>query len=192
MTPSPRTPVNGFPDVIQGQAAWFVQDHITGGVLDLDPSEFIVDIFIGTNDVGLNSFITDSQASDVSLPNLAECQFQAIRNLHKLGARNFIVNSLIPLQLTTLYANSSAPSLYWPYVHDGNGWHKRIYNIVNSLNALVKNGVAELNREWKNEGKGGTVQFFDTYKLFEDMYNEPTRWFNGSIPPNVVGHWSDW
>ncbi|KAJ6620442.1 GDSL lipase/esterase [Mycena sp. CBHHK59/15] len=184
------TPLYSEPDVIGGQAAWFVQDHVLNNgtihqKLDMDPSEFVVIIFIGTNDLGINSFITDSQNPLLSLPDVAGCQLQAIRNLHALGARRFIVNSLIPLQLTRLYSNSSAPTIYWPQAHDGNGWNKRMFNLVNSLNALIKNGLDVLNQEWRGSA---TVDFFNTYSLFEDMYNEPGKWFNGSIPANVTGH----
>lgn len=95
-----------------GQKAWFVHDHITSlgtkhQKLGLDPEEFVVIIWVGTNDVGIGNFITSGQAVNVSLPDVADCQLQTIRNLYKLGARNFIVNSMIPLQLTRLYANDS-------------------------------------------------------------------------------------
>jgi hypothetical protein len=176
--------------VIDGQTAWFIQDHVLNlgtshQKLDMDPTEFAVIIFIGTNDVGLNSFITDSQNPALSLPDVAGCQLQAIRNLHALGVRRFIVNSLIPLHLTQLYSNSSAPTIYHPEPHDGNGWYKRMFNIVNSLNALIKNGLDDLNQEWRGSA---TVDFFNTYDFFADMYAEPNKWFNGSIPANVTGH----
>lgn len=182
------TPLYGFPDVASEQQAWFIEDHIENAGtpqqrLLLDPESFVVVIFIGTNDVGVNSFITDSQGN-ISLADLADCQLNSARALHKLGARNFIINSLIPLQLTTLYANSSDPSDYYPYTHDGPGWHKRIFNIVNSLNRIVKDGVAQLNRELAPSG--AHAEFFNTYTFFEELYNNPTRYFNGSIPPEVV------
>ncbi|KAE9388302.1 hypothetical protein BT96DRAFT_438020 [Gymnopus androsaceus JB14] len=179
--------------VIGGQAAWFVQDHVLNATenspqtLDIPPSEFVVDIFIGTNDVGVNNFITDGQAFNVSLKSLATCQLQSIRNLHALGARNFILNSLIPLQLTELYSNSSAPNIYWPALHNGTNWHKRAFNFANSLNELLKDGVSNLATEWESEPET-SVEFFDTYAFFEEMYNHPAMFFNGSIPANVTGH----
>ncbi|KAJ7619619.1 GDSL lipase/esterase [Roridomyces roridus] len=179
------------PDVIGEQAAWFIQDHVLNNgtknqKLDMDPSEFVVIVFIGTNDVGSSSFVTDSQNATVSIADLANCQIQALRNLHTLGARRFIVNSLIPLQLTRLYSTSSAPTIYYPSPHDGVAWNKRVINFVHTLNALIRAGVGELNDEW--QGTAASVEMFDTYQLFEDMYNHPANWFNGSIPANVTGH----
>jgi len=95
------------------------------------------------------------------------------------------VNSLIPLQLTRLYSNSSDPTIYFPAPHDGVAWNKRMFNFVHSLNALIRGGVAALTQEWRGTA---TIDVFDTYSLFEDMYNNPTPWFNGSIPANVTGH----
>ncbi|KAJ6562881.1 GDSL lipase/esterase [Mycena vulgaris] len=184
------TPPFGFPDVIGGQTDWFILDHVSNNgtkhqKLDMDPSEFVVVIFIGTNDIGVHSFVTDDESSQVSLVDVAGCQLQAIRNLYALGARRFIVNSLTPLQLTRLYSNSSVPTIYFPAPHDGVAWNKRMLNFVHTVNALIRSGVAALNQEWRGSA---TVDIFDTYSLFEDMYNEPTKWFNGSIPANSTGH----
>jgi phospholipase/lecithinase/hemolysin len=186
--------LNGVPDVSSGQKAWFIEDHITSvgtqsQKLHLDPKEFTVIIYVGTNDVGINSFITGSESANISLADVADCQLSSIRNLRALGARNFILNSLIPLQLTGLYNGSSAPVIYWPFEHDGTAWHKGMFNLVNSLNRILKDSVDALNKEWKTDSIGaGKVEFFDTYRFFEEVYNHPAKYFNGSIPPDVVGH----
>ena len=61
-------------------------------------------------------------------------------------------------------------------------------NIVNSLNKLLQDGVDGLNREWEGSKEGGKVEYFNTYGFFEEMYNNPSQFFNGSIPANVTGH----
>ncbi|KAJ4477441.1 hypothetical protein J3R30DRAFT_3703834 [Lentinula aciculospora] len=185
------TPLYGEPDVSSGQQAWFIQDHIVTSnntshqMLTLEPSSFVVVQFIGTNDVGIGSFLTADEAANVSLPNVVDCQMNSFRTMHVLGARNFILNSLIPLQLTSLYSNSSAPTIYYPEVHDGNAWNKGIYNLVHSLNRMLEDGINALNAEWAGDGR---VEWFNTYNLFETMYNNPAQYFNGSIPANVTGH----
>ncbi|TBU26254.1 hypothetical protein BD311DRAFT_808567 [Dichomitus squalens] len=184
------TPLSDIPDVSSGQQAWFVQDHVVRNgtshqKLLLDPASFIVIIFVGTNDVGVNSFVTNDQGTNVSLPNVADCQLDTLRQLHALGARQFIVNSLVPLQLTRLYSDSSDPTIYYPSPpHNGTVWHRTIFNLVHSLNRILRDGVRTLDTEW---GGGGSVQWFDTYGFFEEMYNHPARYFNGSVPANVTG-----
>nr|GAT56126.1 predicted protein [Mycena chlorophos] len=186
------TPFYGYPDVLGGQADWFILDHITGNgtahqTLDMDPSEFVVIVFIGTNDVGIHSFIDDDKSATASLADLANCQMQALRNLFALGARRFVVNSLIPLTLTKLYSNSSDPTIYYPAPHNGTQWFSRMNNFVDSLNALVRGGVLALREEWKDV-PGASVQTFDTYGFFDYVYHNPTSFFNGSVPANVTGH----
>ncbi|KAF7326021.1 hypothetical protein MKEN_00453000 [Mycena kentingensis (nom. inval.)] len=181
------TPTFGFPDVIGGQADWFIQDHIAqNGTLDMNPQEFVVIVYIGTNDLGLGSFVTDDQPPTTSLASIAECQLQVLRNLHALGARRFILNALVPLQLTRLYAPTDAPTIYFPAPHNGTQWNKRIFNFVQTMNALLRGGVAALRDEWK--GTDATVQMFDMYAFFTEMYENPERFFNGSAPANVTGH----
>ncbi|KAJ7085374.1 hypothetical protein B0H15DRAFT_988213, partial [Mycena belliarum] len=184
------TPLFLSPDVIGGQTDWFILDHVSNNgtkhrKLDMHPSEFVVIIFVGTNDIGIHSFITDDQNIQVSLASLADCQLQTVRKLYALGARRFIVNSLIPLQLTRLYSNLSAPTIYFPDPHDSTAWNKRMFNFVHSLNVLIRGGVEALSREWAGSA---TLEVFNTHKLFEDMYNEPAKWFNGSIPANSTSH----
>ncbi|KAI0694984.1 GDSL lipase/esterase [Cerioporus squamosus] len=185
------TPLLGVPDVSSGQQAWFVQDHVAHNStahqkLLLDPASFVVILWVGTNDIGINNFVTDDQAEDVALPDVADCQLDTLRALHVLGARRFVLNSLIPLQLTKLYSNSSDPTIYYPSPpHNGTAWHRSMYNLVHSLNRMLRDGVRALNEEWRGDGR---VEWFDTYGLFEKMYDNPTQYFNGSIPANVTGH----
>lgn len=184
------TPLSGEPDVSSGQQAWFIQDHVVNNGtsrqrLLLDPETFVVVIFVGTNDLGVNSFVTNGQALNVTVPSVADCQLNSIRAMHALGARRFILNSVIPLHLTKLYSNSSDPTIYYPEVHDGNAWHKGMYNLEHSLNRILEDGVSVLTQEWKGDG---LVEWFSTYGLFEEMYHHPTQYFNGSIPANVTGH----
>ncbi|KAJ7207454.1 hypothetical protein GGX14DRAFT_635190, partial [Mycena pura] len=152
------------PDIIGGQPALFIQDHISfPGTkqqrLDMNPDEFVAIIWIGTNDCGENTYITDNQ---MSLADVAHCQVRALRNLYALGARRFILNSMAPLPLTPLYSTSSAPSIYAPAPHNGTEWHKRMFNFANTMNAMLRAGVDVLRAEW---GHSATVGFFDTYTV---------------------------
>ncbi|KZV97992.1 hypothetical protein EXIGLDRAFT_810005, partial [Exidia glandulosa HHB12029] len=180
------TPLYGEPDVSGGQMDWFIQDHIgLHGRLLLDPDSFSVIIFVGTNDVGFGSFLTDDQPDNSTLPDIADCQLHTIRRLHSLGARKFVLNLLTPLQLTKLYSNSSDPTIYHPAPHNGTVWHKRMNDLVHTMNRLLSDGVKSINSEWRGNGR---VEIFDTYRLFQEMFHHPMRYFNGSIPANVTGH----
>ncbi|KAL0953064.1 hypothetical protein HGRIS_007264 [Hohenbuehelia grisea] len=179
------TPLYGMPDVSEGQMAWFIEDHVVQQRLTLDAEQLVVVIYVGTNDIGIKSFITGDQAANVTLGDVAECQLNTIWRMRKLGARKFVLNSMIPLHLTRLYANSSAGTIYWPETHDGALWHRNAYEYVRSVNGMLRDGVARLNREFAGDGK---VVLFDTYGLFGEMYGHPWRYLNGTIAPNATGH----
>ncbi|KDR65936.1 hypothetical protein GALMADRAFT_232813 [Galerina marginata CBS 339.88] len=181
------TPVTTYPDVSNGQKAWFIQDHVVNGRLQLDPEEFKVIVWIGTNDIGIHSFISNDQPNNSSMADLADCQLNFVRSLHSIGARQFVLMSMIPLQLTRLYADNPLGTIYWPDVTDRNNtqWHKSAYNYPNTLNRLIRDGVSVLNAEFKGDG---IVEYFNTYALFEEYYNNPNKYYNGSLPANVTGH----
>jgi hypothetical protein len=184
------TPISGMPDVTSGQLAWFMQEHVTRDAkgrmrLLRDPDTLAVIVFVGTNDVGVHSFITNDQVPDVSLPDIADCQLDALRALQALGVKHFILNGLVPLQLTRMYANDPTPSCYNPVVHDGKAFHAGIKNIVHSLNRILRDGVSALNRQWEG---AAAVSWFDTYGFFREMHDHPMRYFNGSLPANVTGY----
>ncbi|KAM5545407.1 hypothetical protein V8D89_001020 [Ganoderma adspersum] len=154
------------PDVA-GQQAWFVQDHIAhNGTRDqkllLDPASFVIVLF----------------RVDVTLPDVADCQLDALRVLYALGTRRFTVNSLIPLQLTGQYGGSSAAVIYYPFPpRNRTAWDLEMTNLALSLNRILHwhDGVRALDAEWR--GGGSSVQWFDTYRLFEEI-----------IPANLTGH----
>ncbi|KAF7308819.1 hypothetical protein MKEN_01081600 [Mycena kentingensis (nom. inval.)] len=113
-------------------------------------------------------------------------EFVTLHNLHAFGARRFIINLVIPLELTRLYAPTSDPTIYFPAPHNGTQWNKRMFNFVHTMNAMLRGGVLALREEWK--GTGATVQTFDTYRFFMKMYENPDHFFNGTAPANATGH----
>lgn len=61
-----------------------------------------------------------------------------------------------------------------------------MFQNVNSMNALLRAGISELRGNIAK--KGGKIEYFDTYRFFEELYLHPQQYFNGSIQANVTGH----
>lgn len=61
-----------------------------------------------------------------------------------------------------------------------------MFQNVNSLNALLKHGIKDVQKEIAP--KGGRIEFFDSYKFMEELYINPAKYFNGTAPPDVTGH----
>ena len=51
--------------------------------------------------------------------------------------------------------------------HNGMAWHREMTNLVHGLNRIVHDRVRALDAEWREDR--GSVQWFDTYRLFEEM-----------------------
>ncbi|KAH7305576.1 hypothetical protein B0I35DRAFT_492983 [Stachybotrys elegans] len=211
------TPGFTVPAVSGGQLAWFVQYHVLANAthnqppkLDIRGSETLAIVWIGTNDLGAHSLLAPNPREGSSFwPNapplspavppiapgndnattmldLVDCQLGSLWKLWDYGVRNFLVLSTIPLHLTPLYSITDEPTIYWPEPHDGASWHRQMFQNANSLNDLMRVSIRDAQKEMSR--KGGRIEFFDTYKFFQELYISPQNYFNGTAPVNVTGH----
>ena len=127
ITPRIWSSINAnFPSVIDYEVPAFIADlnstnNATGMPLftpALTSNNAVYVMWIGTNDLGVDAFLTDSQVPGNTLTDYTDCVFQALDEIYATGARYFVVNNVIPLQLTRLYANDTegeaGPNHYWP------------------------------------------------------------------------------
>lgn len=81
------------------------------------PDETVHSIFIGTNDLGNDAFITDSQVAGKNIVDYTECVFNAIESVYKNGARYFVLQNVAPLNLLPQYGTPEkgglAKTQYW-------------------------------------------------------------------------------
>lgn len=84
----------------------------------LTANDAVYAIWIGTNDLGVDAFLTDSQVPGNTLTDYVNCVYTAMDQLYATGARYFVLMNLAPLELSPLYGNASvggvAASHYWP------------------------------------------------------------------------------
>jgi hypothetical protein len=69
-------------------------------------------MWIGTNDLGQDAFLTDSQVPGKTLPDYTECVFSALDKIYANGARFFVLQNVIPLQLAPMYATPENGGVY--------------------------------------------------------------------------------
>ncbi|KAJ8516026.1 hypothetical protein ONZ45_g6636 [Pleurotus djamor] len=135
-----------------------------GSTVDLDPLRTVYTLWIGTNDVGRNSLLTGK--SKASIVDVVNCSVSWVKTLYDSGARNFIFQNMIPLQL--------APTYY------GDIFMKEL---VLSGNEIAKLMLKDLARGLDCAHIG----LFDSYGLFWDMFYQPKLYLNGTVAPNVRG-----
>lgn len=77
-----------FPSVFESQLPAYFVETGDNGSLSLDPEETIYTLWIGTNDLGVNSLVTGSNSA--SIVDVADCMINWVKVLYNSGARNFV------------------------------------------------------------------------------------------------------
>jgi len=108
--------------------------------LDIPPAETVYSIWIGTNDLGSDGFLRDSQIAGKTIPDYTDCVFSALDQIYENGARYFILQNLAPLQLAPLYATPERHGVF--NLKNGNSSTNvteisyRMWQIVTTANAI--------------------------------------------------------
>lgn len=73
-------------------------------------------IWIGTNDLGPSAFFTDNR-SNLTISDYVDCVYEQLDTLYDIGARNFVLLNLAPLNHAPIYAlpqdGGTIDSQYW-------------------------------------------------------------------------------
>lgn len=180
-----------FPSVQEYEIGAFVTDWIqntsTGYYNALDPYTTTYSLWIGTNDLGVNSLLTGNQTAGVTIVNVTECAISWMQTMYSYGARSFILQNIIPLDLAPVYSLNPDPlDHYWPVAHNRTDYNIQLQGLVQAGNALwdlqVPAALASL--------PGARAAIFDSHALFTDMYNNPGSFLNGTTPYNVTGYYA--
>lgn len=98
-----------FPDVEGYEVPAYIADsrYVDGNGTKFminPPDETVHSIFIGTNDLGNDAFITDSQVANKTITDYTDCVFNAIQGVYDNGGRYFVLQNVAPLNLAPQYA----------------------------------------------------------------------------------------
>ena len=81
-------------------------------------SNTVYSMWIGTNDLGVDAFITDSSLNKTTIPDYVDCIFDKFDKIYAAGGRYFVLMNTAPLELSPLYGMPDAGGLkashYWP------------------------------------------------------------------------------
>lgn len=112
-----------FPAVAQYEVPAYIQDshyyypNHTKFMVN-PPDQTVYSIFIGTNDLGNDAFITDSQVAGTNIVNYTECVYNQLDRVYANGGRYFVIQNVAPLNLNPQYGLPGKGGLnatqYWP------------------------------------------------------------------------------
>ncbi|KAJ7621035.1 carbohydrate esterase family 16 protein [Roridomyces roridus] len=173
-----------FPPLFESQLPLFFTETANGSIR-LPAEETIYTLWIGTNDLGVSTLLTGDQTPGVSLVEVTECMVNWVKVLYEHGARNFIFQNMIPLELTILYSADSYHNKYWALERNTTEWSITMTEMTRSGNRLtqlmLQNLVPTL--------PGSHIALFDSHSLFQDMFDHPALYLNGTAPLNATGCW---
>ncbi|KAG7452340.1 carbohydrate esterase family 16 protein [Guyanagaster necrorhizus] len=169
-----------FPSIFESQLPlYFAEKH--NGSIKVNPTETLYTQWIGTNDVGVYSLLTGS--NDASLVDVVGCMVNWVRVLYEDGARNFLVQNMVPLNKVILYAPDSYPNRYFNGARNTSEWSVFMRELVLSGNSLSRAMLQAL----VPEVPGAHIGIFDSHGLFQDIYDNPAEYLNGTAPLNITG-----
>lgn len=146
-------------------------------------------IWIGTNDLGNNAFLTDSQVKGKTIADYIDCIYAQIGRLYNNGARYFVLLNAAPLDLVPQYAlpqNGGLPATqFFPEKAGLNATQisGRIQETVATVNQVFKYRTPVEADEWE----GARFVNYDVHALLTDVYHNPKNYLNGTAPLNVQG-----
>ena len=188
-----------FPSVLEYEVPAFLadKDAVRNGTSEayfspaLTETDAVYAMFIGTNDLGVNAFLTDSQVPGKVLTDYTDCVYESLDKIYAAGARVFVLMNTAPLQLAPLYANTSINGVttthYWPDIpsnktqiaemmHEYTTSVNNIYKYQTPFEALISHRYP-----------GASFANFDVWQLFSDIYDNPPQYLNGTEPLTVQG-----
>lgn len=178
ITPRLFAPIKAnFPSVLEYEIPAYMNDshsisNATGKAYftpALTSSNAVYAIWIGTNDLGNNAFLTDSQVAGKTLTDFTDCVFVALDELYASGGRYFVLNNIAPLHLAPLYANDTLMGVAMTQF-----WKDKPANHT-AIAEQMKEQATTVNNVWKyqvpyeamisHRYPGANFAIFDVYSL---------------------------
>ena len=82
-----------FPSLFESQLPTYFAE-VANGSLKLDPRETVFTLWIGTNDVGVNSLLVGQGGPGARVVNTTRCAVSWVKTLYDSGARNFLFQNV--------------------------------------------------------------------------------------------------
>ena len=161
-------------------------------------SDTVYAIWIGTNDIGLNGFLTNGQRPGKILPDQIDCVYDVLDGIYAAGGRIFVIMSTPPLHLAPLYANETlsdgANSTWWP---DKPAWNAtrvaetmlEYTSMINTIHGYRIPHEVLISGRFEN----ASFAYFDVNRLMQEIYRHPEQYFTSEDDGTVSGRlmWSD-
>jgi phospholipase/lecithinase/hemolysin len=168
-----------YPSVFEYQIPKYLGDQKSGKTApSLDDTLFT--IWIGTNDVGIGGLLNTpgNLPGGTTLVDTSRCVSNWVSTMYEAGARNFLVQNMVPLEANVLYSADTYPNFFWTGEHNATHWNLEMKQMTRAGNTLVSLMLKELAPSLPEAHIG----VFDSNALFGDILQNPTTYLNGTGP----------
>ncbi|KAI0017070.1 acetyl esterase [Xylariomycetidae sp. FL0641] len=150
-------------------------------------------LWIGTNDLGVDAYLTDSQRPGATLTDFAECIWAVFDGLYATGARRLVLLNQAPLDRAPAYASPEAGGAgnnqYWAdkTAHNTTEYAQKMREYTAAVNALFDYGAPFqliVRRRWP----GASVRVLDVHALMEEIIAEPETYLDAPADVSASYH----
>ncbi|KAH8198176.1 hypothetical protein TruAng_007657 [Truncatella angustata] len=172
-----------FPSVLEDEIPSFLED-----IAQSDNTLYA--LWIGTNDLGIDAFLTDSQNPGLTITNFIDCIWEVFDNIYKTGGRHFVLLNTAPLELSPLYAAPQNSGIgdnhYWTdkTTYNMTEYEQKMLEYTTSVNTMFDYGVP-VQTKIKSRWPGSSVTIFNVHQLILDIHNNPEQYLDA--PANTTG-----
>ncbi|KAL2257378.1 hypothetical protein VTK26DRAFT_248 [Humicola hyalothermophila] len=157
-----------------------------------NPLNTVYAVWIGTNDLGFDAFLSDSQAPGKTITDFVECVWSVFDAVYKTGGRRFVLMNTGPLELSPLYAHpdngGTGDSQFWntKTKYNMTEYGQKIKQYTTNVNTMFEYGAPYqklLKRRWPL----ATLDLFDVHSLLKDIHSQPAKYLDA--PHNATGYY---
>lgn len=185
-------PINApFPSVMEYEIEAFEKDIKYCKLYpDRRPDNTVYALWIGTNDLGIDGFLSDRNVAGTSITSFVDCLWQTFDHVYKAGGRRFIILNEAPLHVSPMYAapenGGTLENNYWrnKTLYNATEYQYKMFEYSTSVNTLIDYGVP-FNLLVKKRWPGAVFGIFDVHSLMLDIRAEPNKYF--TPPADVKG-----
>ncbi|KAK0637203.1 GDSL lipase/esterase [Bombardia bombarda] len=182
-----------FPAVLDDEIPSFQADVAYKAIFpNRQADKTMYTLWIGTNDLGADAFLTDSQTAGATLTNFVGCIWSVFDAIYKTGGRRFVLLNEAPLHLSPLYATQknggTGNSQFWgnKASYNTTEYSQKIRQYAASVNTMFAYG-APFELVVKARWPGASIDIFDVYSLLTDIHETPRKYLDA--PYNATGYW---
>ncbi|KAI1798666.1 carbohydrate esterase family 16 protein [Daldinia bambusicola] len=183
--------INGpFPSVMDYEIPAFLADveyglfaGDSGFLSNRKPNNTVYTLWIGTNDLGYNGFLTDSQQPGTTISNFIDCIWSVFDAIYSTGGRHFVLFNEAPLDRSPLYASprngGAENNQYWENrtSYNTTAYEQKMLEYTTSVNTIFSYG-APFQLLVEARWPGASLSIFNVHRLFLDIFKNPSEYLD--------------